>query len=79
MIGLDRDDKIKVWLNSNFGMNSKENEPLSYSVLPKHEQEFALVDNIIELINHKTQRNSQWMNYLEEKYSKGKIGFKEAI
>ena len=64
MIGLDRDSKIKVWLNSNFGLNKKESEPLSFSVLPKIEQECALVDNIIELISHRTIKNKGWIDFL---------------
>ena len=38
-----------------------------------------MVDNIIELINSKTERRRPWVDMVDEKYHRGKMGFEEAI
>ena len=34
MIGLNQENKVKVWVNENFAANAPEKQPLSYSMLP---------------------------------------------
>ena len=38
-----------------------------------------MVDNIFELINSRTKREPLWKNFMEHKYSAGRLHFKEAI
>lgn len=38
-----------------------------------------MVDNIVELINSRSQRDPLWVDFVEEKYRQGRIGFDQAI
>lgn len=79
MIGVNKENEIKVWMNSNFAVNEIEQPPISYGVLSDQEKESTMVDNIIELINSRAKRDPEWVAFVEEKYRQGSIGFDQAI
>ena len=46
MIGLDKDNQVKVWLNPKFQLNSLETQPVSYTNINEEEREQAMIENI---------------------------------
>lgn len=68
MIGINKQNDVKVWMNSNFAVNEMETPPMSYGVLPDHEKESTMVDNIVELVNARSKKEPQWVDFVEQKY-----------
>lgn len=64
MIGVNKKGKVKVWLNENFALNSPEQQPLSYTMLPDLERESTMVDNVIDLVNSRAERWEPWTNFV---------------
>ena len=48
-------------------------------MLMEEDKESIMVDNIIELINSRASREVAWREFMDEKYSKGRLNFKMGI
>lgn len=79
MIGLDQKGEVKVWLNENFAVNVPQKQPISYQMLDEVDREAIMVDNILELVNSRTRRESLWGNFMEHKYARGKLNFVDGV
>jgi hypothetical protein len=38
-----------------------------------------MVDNIIELVNARSKKDGEWVEFVEQKYKLGRVGFDQAI
>jgi hypothetical protein len=79
MIGMNRQNNVKVWMNPNFAVNEIEKPPISYEMLPEQEKENTMVANVIELVNWRTRKEHQWTDFVEQSHELGRTGFEEAI
>jgi hypothetical protein len=52
-------------MNTNFAVNEMEKPPITYDLLPENEKEGTMVANVIELVNSRTRKEQQWVEFVE--------------
>ena len=79
MIGISARNKVKVWLNPNFAINSPEPLPHSFSVLEATQYEKEMVHNIFDLVNSKADNNATWRQLIYARERRNLHTFDEAL
>lgn len=64
MIGVSAKNKVKVWLNPVFAINTPEPKPVALRSLDPACHEREMVNNILDLINSKADSSSVWRQFI---------------
>jgi hypothetical protein len=64
MIGVSAKNKVKVWLNPNFAINTPEPNPAGLKNLDPTCHEREMIHNIIDLINSKAENHPTWRHLI---------------
>ena len=63
MIGVNQQSQVKVWLNSNFAVNSPEDQPIAMGNLESTAHEQEMVHSILGLVEVKAEDSGMWAEY----------------
>ena len=67
ILGVNSKNRVKIWLNKNYAINTPEFPPASSLSLPLPEQEREMVLGVFDLVDAKTDHDALWMELVKLK------------